>query len=713
MSVMDDDCAKFGRFPLLQNSYAAKLPRNQSGDGCRRDGLSRAWRVLWAAGVDVWQETDALATLDEAVSSDTGVLAGLVLDPEGTLAACWGKRRACAALAATDLRTQPWSQRCGKRRVVARANRLLLRWPPRSGLAGRPRAGRGFMVATSRSRRHLVRKSSLAATSTAPSSASPSVADVDEAAPVLDETPLNCGDVSGMMSLVRVNDSAEGEAGREPELGDIVMTDWMRELPNDMPLSRVSMPGTHDSATFDLWPMPVNWEYLRECGRTQEWDIATQLNCGIRFLDLRPKSDGWLYHGPMACRLKLEAALHTCISFVEQHGSELLLLRIKDEEQAATSGRDVWNVLKGCAKRWPQLQLRLDCLGWSVGECRGRVLVLQDWQGPVMSVRWTAECLDVQDNWQPTSLADKWTSVKRQFRRASRSKNGQLHINFVSAQALPQYTARYFADALKPKLAEYLSKYPCQSSSIVVMDFPSRELCLLIVRANFRAKAHLSLLEQPINSYRKLVGMFNSVAQFETKGVISKRLSRWCTQEHEPDDVAKLYVRLLMRRMQFMTWAARFRSQCVVEGGVFDFKEGVRLAKAWEEEFDQELCYFKARSRSSISATVPSRRHTTVEAAAARSSTARAAFRARAPRVTLGVSVSSGDGWSSTTRATSRPRAATVTLGASSSSGSVRPARVTIHNPDDGPSVSVGVDPSHRLGSPGPESKVSYPKNFM
>ena len=38
------------------------------------------------------------------------------------------------------------------------------------------------------------------------------------------------------------------------------LSSWMAALPEQLPVSQVSMPGTHDSGTFQMWPLPVNWE---------------------------------------------------------------------------------------------------------------------------------------------------------------------------------------------------------------------------------------------------------------------------------------------------------------------------------------------------------------------------------------------------------------------------------------------------------------------
>jgi hypothetical protein len=55
---------------------------------------------------------------------------------------------------------------------------------------------------------------------------------------------------------------------------------WMTPLPDDTPVSRLSIPGAHDAATSSItsWPM---WT------KPQELDIAALWNAGVRAFDLR------------------------------------------------------------------------------------------------------------------------------------------------------------------------------------------------------------------------------------------------------------------------------------------------------------------------------------------------------------------------------------------------------------------------------------------
>ena len=59
---------------------------------------------------------------------------------------------------------------------------------------------------------------------------------------------------------------------------------WMAALPNKMKISRLSIPGTHDSGTHFSIPGKMQAEFSSKC---QSWSIYNQLMAGIRFLDMR------------------------------------------------------------------------------------------------------------------------------------------------------------------------------------------------------------------------------------------------------------------------------------------------------------------------------------------------------------------------------------------------------------------------------------------
>jgi 1-phosphatidylinositol phosphodiesterase len=109
----------------------------------------------------------------------------------------------------------------------------------------------------------------------------------------------------------------------------------MSTLPDTLPLSALSIPGTHNSHTYYRALPSV---------RCQSVDIKTQLENGIRFLDIRAqpahahdpsKKDLYLVHGAFPISLTgpkyLAPILDTIYKFLTAHPSETILVSLKRE----------------------------------------------------------------------------------------------------------------------------------------------------------------------------------------------------------------------------------------------------------------------------------------------------------------------------------------------------------------------------------------------
>lgn len=513
-------------FPLCVDAMAADKFHEEG------QAVQARWRVLQLLASDILEEEQAMDRFAK-VAEGSGVVAAVLLDPDGDAAGRFGHAGACRAMASMMARHV---------RPLKRSRRLLGRQRRR-----RPGAREGWT----------------------PQKESPSRPSDEEL-----ERPSASPVDMGVTSLCGVD-----FFGRSKEKLD--MSSWMAPLPEQLPISQVSIPGTHDSATFQMWPLPVSWEYMWAFGQTQDWDLPTQLAAGVRFFDLRVKADGWLYHGPMACSLTLEAALQTCAAFLEEHPSEFLLLRIKDEERSRTSAEKVPDLVKKLAKYLPlhfsrDLQL--------VGDMRGRMLVLQDWHGSEWSLRWAGPAMKVQDFWSPGSPKEKWVAIRKHLRGAPRRQGDRLCANFVSAQSFPRRTPRYFAGILNPRLCATISRSRHQALGVVVMDFPSRELCREIVRKNFlRSQVASSRVMHALDGWGE---EYTTVLREIDAAAVAPR------DEVDEDYVQKLstiYSRLLVQRSQFVIVSDDIRKECKAQRQVPSelHLTASQISRVWEKQMQR------------------------------------------------------------------------------------------------------------------------------
>ncbi|MEU9011246.1 phosphatidylinositol-specific phospholipase C [Streptomyces sp. NPDC048479] len=241
--------------------------------------------------------------------------------------------------------------------------------------------------------------------------------------------------------------------------------DWMAGAGNSTALARLTIPGTHDSgARFGgLWT---------ECQNTT---IADQLNSGIRFLDVRCRVTGdsfAIHHGAFYQNLMFGDVLIACRDFLNAHPSETVLMRVKQEyseESDATFRRnfDIYLDTKG----WRPLFHIGDGLP-SLGEARGKVVLIAD-NGGLPGVKWwDSGVFDIQDDWNAAPNA-KYPKIEAHFRKAAQQP-GKLYINFVSTSAyLPP---RWNSDNLDPRVHSFIDGSEAsgwKGLGIVPLDFPN------------------------------------------------------------------------------------------------------------------------------------------------------------------------------------------------------------------------------------------------
>lgn len=159
-------------------------------------------------------------------------------------------------------------------------------------------------------------------------------------------------------------------------------TDWLGRISDDMPVCRLSIPGTHDAATgegfVDADTLAGNY-----IARTQELTLAKQWEAGIRAFDLRPDlatdSLGMqkmtVFHGEFATNTTFSAVISMLRDSLHAHPSEFAII-IMRHESSPNRESSHW------ADRMDYiLALNSDLLvdfrpDITVGQLRGRILLL-------------------------------------------------------------------------------------------------------------------------------------------------------------------------------------------------------------------------------------------------------------------------------------------------------------------------------------------------
>ncbi|KAK2613905.1 hypothetical protein N8I77_000776 [Diaporthe amygdali] len=261
------------------------------------------------------------------------------------------------------------------------------------------------------------------------------------------------------------------------DLDRSVNPEWMARIPDQTSLADLSIPGTHDTETFDL----VN-NTVYQC---QNHDLKTQLRAGLRYFDIRGRlvideTTGGeeaapvigIFHAQVYTGYTLEDVLLTLYDFLDQHPTEGIIMRLKqegppvrrtaegifeDDDEADTTAynttfEEAFNYYRlgnsqtepGSTKHlllpWPSSSTPTKPLLPTMEQLRGRVIVLQEFPSVSGSygVPWTSPHINLEDLWiivDRGHLEDKWEAIRANLEAAAASPPGSdvLFLSHLSA----------------------------------------------------------------------------------------------------------------------------------------------------------------------------------------------------------------------------------------------------------------------------------------
>ena len=297
-----------------------------------------------------------------------------------------------------------------------------------------------------------------------------------------------------------LEDKQETAAGSE---------DWMARLPGHLLLNKISVPGTHDSATAY-----VQMAYFAQC---QSQSIGAQLQAGFRYLDIRLAVEGEklvLTHGSMRCKkdarllgpsLYLEDVIAECRDFLEAHPAETILFAVKQED-GEEKVSDFQSLLHRYIQTAPAAWLLTDQIP-TLEEARGKMVLLRRYSDEArigaesgLPFLWEDQgntenvalhivaqenpgyTLWVQDRYQ-YEADDKWTAFTEGLKNAPYEAD-TVALHFLSTRGSGTLGRPYdFARELNQRLSLY-ENLP-NRVGWVILDFGTAPLAAKIYERNF------------------------------------------------------------------------------------------------------------------------------------------------------------------------------------------------------------------------------------
>jgi 1-phosphatidylinositol phosphodiesterase len=275
-------------------------------------------------------------------------------------------------------------------------------------------------------------------------------------------------------------------------IGAQKMSDWMSDVRDNRLISELSIPGTHDSCTYTT-RIPYT--------RCQDLSLETQLNSGIRFMDIRCRhfNDTFcIHHGPVYLDKTFTDIRNICINFLSMHKNEFIILHIKPEYDAENNNKTFDVVLNEYIRGYESYFYTSSKVP-TLKEAKGKIVLLCRYSDNSVGINVTPWKDDatfsidsrfrVQDVYKVRAFfTEKSTYIKNLLEEAQKDTTGKFYLNFISGTNIESgFTApAKIAVEQNSKLHTYLNDNRGKKKlGVVIMDFPFQELIRAIIDSNF------------------------------------------------------------------------------------------------------------------------------------------------------------------------------------------------------------------------------------
>lgn len=280
-------------------------------------------------------------------------------------------------------------------------------------------------------------------------------------------------------------------------LASVGIINWMSGIQDNTLVSKISIPGTHDSGAMIEGP-------LGGTAKTQNLAIADQLNAGVRFLDIRCRhidNSFTIHHGAIYQNLNFDDVLKACYSFLDSHPTETIIMSVKEEYNASNTSRTFEKTFDSYVEKNPS-KWDLGNTIPTLGVIRGKIKLLRRFSAGVSkgidATAWADNStfeinnpgvsIKVQDYYKVENNDDKWSKISALYNDAKNDTGNKLFINFSSGYkpllfGIPSIPT--VSNMINPKLKTLFQGSPQGSYGIMPIDFVNAELAELIIKTNY------------------------------------------------------------------------------------------------------------------------------------------------------------------------------------------------------------------------------------
>lgn len=204
---------------------------------------------------------------------------------------------------------------------------------------------------------------------------------------------------------------------------------WITPLDDDIYVSQMSIPGSHDAATGEDMATIVGDLFAQ----TQEITLQNQWNLGVRAFDLRPAiydpligstNELWLYHGMTRVNISWASAMNTLKANLASNPGEFAIVLFRHENEWASGKNNDDTDFNNFMTTWVN-QNANNIVEWkpdlTIGEARGKIILISRFSGSWQYGAFTG--------WNHNDITNADTPPSLQtIRNATSSQYGDIYV---------------------------------------------------------------------------------------------------------------------------------------------------------------------------------------------------------------------------------------------------------------------------------------------
>lgn len=270
-------------------------------------------------------------------------------------------------------------------------------------------------------------------------------------------------------------------------------SEWMLRLNDERPISRITLPGTHDACAT----RGIGWI------RCQDLSLREQLDKGVRLIDIRCRhieNRFDIHHSYQYEQIRFDSIIRICAGFLRQHPSECIVMSVKEEYRPLRNDRSFYQTFRAYADTGNATWYLGDTIP-PLKEVRGKIVLFRRFNSPVACglhpEQWADDAtfrtrliehstVAVQDEYKlkgRSAIDRKWNRIES-FLASGTDSEKELRLNFCSASSwntMPWSCAR----KINRKLVSYLSACRLQHPVWFLTDYPDTEIIDALINQNF------------------------------------------------------------------------------------------------------------------------------------------------------------------------------------------------------------------------------------